>query len=40
MVDDHQREELLELCRTNPEAVVDIREHQDRLISQLNGQAE
>ena len=29
------RGELLELCRTNPEAVVDIIEKQDRLISQL-----
>ena len=40
MIDDRRREDLLEVCRTNPEAVVDIREHQDRLISQLNGQAE
>ncbi len=29
------RGELLELCRTNPEAVVDIIEKQDRLITQL-----
>ncbi len=29
------RGELLELCRTNPEAVVDIIERQDRLITQL-----
>lgn len=29
------RAELLELCRTNPEAVVDIIERQDRLITQL-----
>ncbi|PKG31891.1 IS66 family transposase [Methanoregula sp.] len=29
------RAELLELCRTNPEAVVDIIEKQDRLITQL-----
>jgi len=29
------REEILELCRTNPEAIVDIIERQDRLISQL-----
>lgn len=29
------REELLELCKTNPDAVVDLIEKQDRLITQL-----
>lgn len=29
------REEILELCRTNPEAIVGIIERQDRLITQL-----
>ena len=29
------REEILELCRTNPEAIVDIIERQDRIITQL-----
>jgi transposase len=29
------REEILELCRTNPEGIVDIIERQDRLITQL-----
>ena len=29
------REELLELCRTNPESVVDLIERQDRIITQL-----
>lgn len=29
------REEILELCRTNPESVVDIIERQDRIITQL-----
>lgn len=29
------REELLELCRTNPEAIVDIIEKPDRLITQV-----
>jgi transposase len=34
------RAELLELCRTNPEAVVDIIEKQDRLITQLTERIE
>ena len=29
------REEILELCRTNPDAIVDIIEKQDRIITQL-----
>ena len=29
------REEILDLCRTNPEAIVDIIERQDRIITQL-----
>jgi transposase len=29
------REEILELCRTNPEAIIDIIERQDRIITQL-----
>lgn len=29
------REEILELCRTNPEAIADIIEKQDRIITQL-----
>lgn len=29
------REEILDLCRTNPEAIADIIERQDRLITQL-----
>jgi hypothetical protein len=29
------REDLLELCQTNPESVVDIIEKQDRIITQL-----
>jgi transposase len=34
------RSELLELCRTNPEAVVDIIEKQDRIITQLTERIE
>lgn len=29
------REEILDLCRTNPEAIVDIIERQDQIIAQL-----
>lgn len=29
------REEILELCRTNPEAIIDIIEQQGRIITQL-----
>ncbi len=29
------REEILDLCRTNPEDIVDIIERQDRIITQL-----
>jgi len=29
------REEILDLCRTNPEVIVDIIERQDRIITQL-----
>jgi hypothetical protein len=29
------REEILDLCRTNPEDIADIIERQDRIISRL-----